>query len=127
MCDSPQLNAAYHVLHRLLMPRHPPCALQRLILTFSYRSMPFLVRHRTAYRPARATLVYVYLLGVPATRAPAARDACPWQTTRRAPLPAYFTETDHHVKEQQPPTRRPVELAGLEPATPCLQSRCSTS
>ena len=27
VCDSPQLIAAYHVLHRLLVPRHPPCAL----------------------------------------------------------------------------------------------------
>ena len=26
-CSSPRLIAAYHVLHRLLMPRHPPCAL----------------------------------------------------------------------------------------------------
>src|SRR5215217_2874835 len=29
--DSPRLIAAVHVLHRLLVPRHPPCAL--LILT----------------------------------------------------------------------------------------------
>ena len=27
MCSSPKLIAAYHVLHRLLEPRHPPCAL----------------------------------------------------------------------------------------------------
>ena len=27
MCSSPQLIAAYHVFHRLLVPRHPPCAL----------------------------------------------------------------------------------------------------
>ena len=27
MCHSPQLFAAYHVFHRLLVPRHPPCAL----------------------------------------------------------------------------------------------------
>ena len=27
MCSSPRLFAAYHVLHRLLVPRHPPCAL----------------------------------------------------------------------------------------------------
>ena len=27
ICHSPQLFAAYHVLLRLLMPRHPPCAL----------------------------------------------------------------------------------------------------
>ena len=26
-CHSPKLFAAYRVLHRLLMPRHPPCAL----------------------------------------------------------------------------------------------------
>ena len=27
VCNSPQLIAAYHVLHRLLKSRHPPCAL----------------------------------------------------------------------------------------------------
>ena len=32
MCSSPQLIAACHVLHRLLMPRHSPCALLRLTL-----------------------------------------------------------------------------------------------
>ena len=32
ICSSPKLIAAYHVLHRLLMPRHSPCAL--LCLTF---------------------------------------------------------------------------------------------
>ena len=30
ICSSPKLIAAYHVLHRLLMPRHSPCALFRL-------------------------------------------------------------------------------------------------
>ena len=33
MCSSPKLFAAYHVFHRLPVPRHPPCAL--LCLTFS--------------------------------------------------------------------------------------------
>ena len=33
ICSSPQLIAAYHVLHRHLMPRHSPCAL--ISLTFS--------------------------------------------------------------------------------------------
>ena len=27
ICPSPKLIAAYHVFHRLLVPRHPPCAL----------------------------------------------------------------------------------------------------
>ena len=30
ICSLPQLIAAYHVFHRLLVPRHPPCALLRL-------------------------------------------------------------------------------------------------
>ena len=33
MCSSPKLIAAYHVFHRLSVPRHPPCVLLRL--TFS--------------------------------------------------------------------------------------------
>ena len=38
ICSYPQLIAAYHVFHRLLVPRHPPCAL--LCLT-SLRALPF--------------------------------------------------------------------------------------
>ena len=34
ICSSPQLFAAYHVFLRLLVPRHPPCAL--ISLTISY-------------------------------------------------------------------------------------------
>ena len=30
ICPSPKLFAAYHVFHRLLVPRHPPCALYSL-------------------------------------------------------------------------------------------------
>ena len=35
ICTYPQLIAAYHVLHRLREPRHPPCALTYFL---SYRS-----------------------------------------------------------------------------------------
>jgi hypothetical protein len=34
-CDSPELFAANHVLHRLLTPRHSPCALSSLVTNFS--------------------------------------------------------------------------------------------
>ena len=30
VCSSPELIAAYHVLHRLSAPRHPPCTLSSL-------------------------------------------------------------------------------------------------
>ena len=35
ICSSPQLFAAYHVFHRLLVPRHPPCALFCLTSSFT--------------------------------------------------------------------------------------------
>src|SRR4051794_36375858 len=41
--SSPRLIAAIHVLHRLLVPRHPPCALVLLM---------FAVRENTNYRYA---------------------------------------------------------------------------
>ena len=59
MCSSPRLIAAYHALHRLSMPRHPPCALLRLIsnsfvlrgLTRIQTSQPVLIPHTLpAYR-----------------------------------------------------------------------------
>ncbi len=43
ICSSPKLFAAYRVLHRLLMPRHSPCALSSLIFVeIGIRSAPFL-------------------------------------------------------------------------------------
>ena len=67
ICASPQLIAAYHVLHRLLTPRHPPCALSSLT-EHSRCSMARLTRqpvfscqrpqtrHRTS--PVRSTAIY---------------------------------------------------------------------
>ena len=47
ICSSPQLFAAYHVFLRLLVPRHPPCALfsltilyGRLQLSLVFRPLP---------------------------------------------------------------------------------------
>src|ERR1700745_4068928 len=48
-CGSPRLIAACHVLHRLLLPRHPPCALSSLTTKFTQhtqelRAMSFKLR-----------------------------------------------------------------------------------
>ena len=43
ICISPQLFAAYHVFLRLLVPRHPPCALVRL--TFCSSALAIIHRH----------------------------------------------------------------------------------
>ena len=41
ICSSPRLFAACHVLLRLLMPRHSPCALSSLTIVEETRSIPF--------------------------------------------------------------------------------------
>ena len=43
MCQSPQLFAAYHVLHRLQEPRHPPHTLKYFLVFFEYQSNPEIV------------------------------------------------------------------------------------
>src|SRR5579863_4003295 len=40
-CGSPRLIAACHVLHRLLLPRHPPCALSSLTTKFTQHTGSF--------------------------------------------------------------------------------------
>ena len=52
MCSSPGLFAAYHVFHRLSVPRHPPCAL--LCLTFC--PPPPLLRRKRRLRRLRASV-----------------------------------------------------------------------
>ena len=49
VCHSPRLIAAYRVLRRLAMPRHPPCALSRLCVS----SKPFFGSHASP-SPARS-------------------------------------------------------------------------
>ena len=39
LCPSPKLFAAYHVLHRLLVPRHPPYALISITKRFALTGM----------------------------------------------------------------------------------------
>ena len=48
ICSSPQLIAAYHVFHRLLVPRHPPCALYSLTCRIVFAIL--LISHRIALR-----------------------------------------------------------------------------
>ena len=52
---SPKLIAAYHVLHRLLTPRHPPIALN--ILTLYLYSYPYLTvtDHKALYRAPKSS------------------------------------------------------------------------
>ena len=100
VCSSPRLIAAYHVLHRLSMPRHPPYAL-------TYLSSAIL--HGPSLRLYDA-LMDSLLFAIYALR-------------NNYLVKEQFPSATHSVRVGQPGT---VELAGFEPATPCLQSRCST-
>ena len=53
ICSSPRLIAACHVLHRLLMPRHSPCALFSLTSSAQSPLAPFPPPAKTSLAPLR--------------------------------------------------------------------------
>ena len=140
MCSSPQLIAACHVLLRLLMPRHSPCALSSLTsrrtvldslklvlitnyagftscsvrLSFCYpftRKCPILKFHKFCYLSV-ACSQFLACFTVQFSRC---RLLSSFKTRLKySDLPKHFNLFL-------------VEVTGLEPVTPCLQSRCSTS
>ena len=57
ICSSPKLFAAYHVFHRLLVPRHPPCAL--ISLTFWFIAL----NHRAVFTRVIFRYLVVYCFG----------------------------------------------------------------
>src|SRR5437867_93469 len=107
VCGSPRLIAAYHVLRRLLVPRHPPCALSSLTGIF------------TKVLPLCLPSVSYSIVKELARRASAASDrprACRQRSLSAPP---------HHFRRS--PLSYLVEIAGLEPAASGLQSRRSPS
>ena len=164
MCGSPRLIAACHVLHRLSMPRHSPCAL--ISLTSSKQS-PFRSEHPLGYSS-------LHSLASPLPREPAcaglrsdrfwfssrimqASDSvhCSFVLPFKKSTKVYFVTSLLLARNfllaftVQFSRYRPlilfqdqiemlgrlpkhfnlflVEVTGLEPVTPCLQSKCSTS
>ena len=61
-CSSPRLIAACHVLHRRLVPRHPPCALLHLTSTKSLVSHQETCTKRCAFHPKPRTPSCAYRL-----------------------------------------------------------------
>ena len=164
MCGSPRLIAACHVLLRLSMPRHSPCAL--ISLTSSKQS-PFRSEHPLGYSS-------LHSLASPLPREPAcaglrsdrfwfssrimqASDSvhCSFVLPFKKSTKFYFVTSLLLARnfllaftvqfsrckplillqdQIEMLGRLPkhfnlflVEVTGLEPVTPCLQSKCSTS
>ena len=117
ICRYPKLIAAYHVLHRLLAPRHPPCALNSLFQFFflklaSYSCLPS-DRHQVRIsllpyeRHQRMKLLLLSTL-----------YAVVKEQSRRA-----FQA--NHALEREVGRLAMVGLTGFEPVTPRLSSVCS--
>ena len=122
-CRSPRLIAACCVLRRLSVPRHPPSTLSNLTikcLDLMRSAVPIsfdIVVHlflqpvfncQRTIRSRRSALGATGLVSLPATVDArgrfCGRSGSRWRRRRSHSL---------------------VELIGIEPTTPCLQSRCS--
>lgn len=142
---SPWLIAACYVLHRLSVPRHPPDALidawsqadhvphgeeppvrqpdrspETRSCASSHPHVPSAENGRTARPEAPRSFVYPY------SRCPTSgiephdgSSSEPWSSSRNPVSHLRDTATAHGPGL--------VEADGIEPTTPCLQSRCSPS
>ena len=142
VCTSPKLIAAYHVLHRLLTPRHPPDALSSL--TEQRCSIARLAQDHEG--PGRYRHLAMQLSKISRCRThvtPAA--ARPWAAdTSGTPVPTRVKKSPgglrhpgylHHLSSATVPfpnarirqfhVQRLVEITGIEPVTSGLQSRRS--
>ncbi len=65
MCAYPKLIAAYHVLHRLLMPRHSPCALCSLTYSVKiFQSFAFNITKNISWLTSQYVLKLYYIIHV---------------------------------------------------------------
>src|SRR5437764_11169329 len=107
VCVSPRLIAAYHVLHRLLVPRHPPCTLSSLT---GFSKVLLLCLPSVSY-------------SVVNERSATARVACTAAAKPQAVRRARYRRIRLRIRRLS----ILVEIAGLEPAASGLQSRRSPS
>ena len=153
---SPRLFAACHVLHRLSVPRHPPNALTRLIRCASAahreqtpRMQPQRLDLYSAlhcYPPGRCPGSLRLELKSPRPGNPCQRPVAFLSTMSkiqkaevagqrtdvlaRAISPNSCLSLGQTGRLRSSPRLMPaalVEPTGIEPVTPCLQSRCSPS
>ena len=59
MCSSPWLIAAYHVLRRLLMPRHSPCALHSLTSFLSLKPLSGSQNYASSHKKVLLAKLYL--------------------------------------------------------------------
>ena len=110
ICSSPKLFAAYHVFHRLSVPRHPPCALSCMTsfpASFTRASPP---SFRLAWRKGRSLGFFLRLLHA------ASSDVFPIFRYFRIGFNVEFSRC-FYGPSRSSPLLGPVGLSGLEPPT----------
>ena len=136
ICTSPGLVAAYHVLHRLREPRHPPYALSYFLLRED--------RLHSAYSKQASILLSFALsffacINVYLSLRKGIHDTSPYfqlywnflfysfvcNNMSKIVLSSVESRV-WSVELRILSTRTMVENNGFEPLTPCLQSRCSS-
>jgi hypothetical protein len=129
---SPQLIAACHVLHRLLAPRHPPNALIALNNHHHPHAGPRTASQQTPSQRPRTAACQKPAQPLSLTQSnqsdsPVKQHAPRPTPHHRAPRPSGKSVMQRsHPKGQAVQTQQhALETVGIEPTTPCLQSRCS--
>ena len=137
MCSSPRLIAACHDILRLLMPRHSPCALYSLtdwhISCLSHSRDLVLTRIMQASDSVTIVVCVTHFM-IPQSLLCYLSAACSQFlacfTVQFSRCSSNLTQGQIEMLRHSPKHFNPismVEVTGLEPVTPCLQSRCSTS
>ena len=103
---SPRLNAACHVLHRLLAPRHPPNALLSLFIHTTARAQGQTTPHAATQVTGGSARI------IPRARSSLAPGRC-------ASLTHTTTDHLHHVKEHAVPPGHPLPSRGSRTASAC--------
>ena len=131
ICTSPRLFAAYHVLHRLLEPRHPTCALSYFLFQ---RRQAALGINEASFGSALDCTVFLRLALMLSDNVETLSHEDIAHTF--SCIEIYQNSTVLSVTTCQRSslpwlrdmalTGKHVENNGFEPLTPCLQSRCSS-
>ena len=117
--SSPKLIAAFRVLHRLLVPRHPPSALSSLTISLFTTKLTLnaCVVHRHHRAEARR----------PTCTASALRFRYPAIQLSKIKNSESLKLNVEETLDAQPYTFILVEVNGIEPMTSCVQGRRSPS
>ena len=117
-CRSPRLFAAYRVLLRLLMPRHPPCAL--ISLNTFFAELCLVLKDFSQFRRSLKLYLPIFFEVL-------LHKKFGYLNFLFVVSLFNFQWTIRALKTFEVPRTYLVEIKRIELLTPCLQSRCSPS